>query len=259
MTRDSKTLLVRFIAITSLAMLTSGCAMFATHDEDPLPPPAPAKPTTVPVDADTSTPMGMAKELFVDLPKRLSDFMSGRTATNAVMKMEDAHPDNRRAGIADLTDRDYGKQAPYTDRYQQIASFDTSPLVRSTAIRALNRSRDGSAAKLFVNALTDESELVRLEGAKALSNVPTELAIPALIKLVNNPAENVDVRIAGAEALRHYRSLEVARSLVNLLGERDFGLAWQARQSLRFMTGADRRYDQTAWLNYLTTSDAGLG
>jgi HEAT repeat protein len=82
--------------------------------------------------------------------------------------------------------------------------------------------------------------------------VPDAQAIAPLLKTVNTGSENVDVRIAAAEALRHYRSLEVARTLVNLLGERDFGLAWQARQSLRFMTSADQRYDQTAWLNYLS-------
>ncbi len=256
---DAKTLLL-LVSLSGSVMLNGGCAMFAyDDDDDALPPPPPPKPTTVPAEADLSTPSALAREIFIDFPRRLTEMGTGKTAQNAAIEMEDSHPDRRRDGINNLVDRSFGKQAPYTDRYQQIAEFDRDPGVRAAAIRALNRSRDDSAGKVFVNGLSDDSMAVRLEAAKALSNVPNEQSIPALIKLLNNAAESVDVRIAAADALRHYRSLEVARTLINTLSDRDFGIAWQARQSLRYMTGGDQRYDQTAWLNFVTGPAKPLG
>ncbi|GIW76667.1 MAG: hypothetical protein KatS3mg104_1730 [Phycisphaerae bacterium] len=245
------------VLITSL--VTGGCAFFPRDDEDPLPPPAPSRPTTVPVQVDTSTPSGLFQEMFVEFPRRVMELASGKTPVNAAVLMESNFADQRRAGINDLVDRSFGKQAPYTDRYQQIAEFDQDPTVRASAIRALNRSRDDRATGTFIQALSDENWIVRLEAAKALSNVPDPRAVGPLLKVLNNPSEQTDVKIAVAEAVRHYRSMEVARALVDQLNGPDFGLAWQARQSLRFMTGADQKYDQSAWLNYLTGPQNPLG
>ena len=71
--------------------------------------------------------------------------------------------------------------------------------------------------------------------------------------------EDQDVRIAAADALRHYRTLDVARTLVNQLGDRQFGVAWQANRSLIAITGQDFEYDQVQWLQYLTGPDKPFG
>ena len=186
--------------------------------------------------------------------ERLVDVFSGRTPRRAAVRMEDPYfPDERRQGVNELVERDWGQRPPYTERYAQIAQNDRDHLVRAAAIRALNRSRDSSATPLFVKALDDQHELVRLEAAKALSNLPDQNAVAPLVRLVNNANENRDVRIAAADALRHYPSLEVARALIGQLGGREFGIAWQSRQSLRRLTGTDLRYDEGAWLEYVTT------
>ncbi|MGK4277532.1 hypothetical protein, partial [Escherichia coli] len=51
--------------------------------------------------------------------------------------------------------------------------------------------------------------------------------------------ENRDVRIAAADALRHYKTLEVSRALVTMLDQREFGVSWQCRQSLQVLTSKD--------------------
>jgi hypothetical protein len=192
--------------------------------------------------------------------KEVYDYFTGNTALNAVSKMEDQYfPDERRQGINRLADRDYGRRMPYTERYIQIAQNDPDWLVRATAIRALNRSRDVEAGPVFVKALSDPNPLVRQEAAKALANVPDEKAVPVLLKLVDNPQEPRDVRIAAADALKHFRSLEVARGLVTTLNARDFGVAWQARKSLIELTGNDLEYNEAAWLQYLTGPDRPFG
>ncbi|HEV2296710.1 MAG TPA: HEAT repeat domain-containing protein [Tepidisphaeraceae bacterium] len=195
------------------------------------------------------------------LTRQTIEMFVGDTALKAVQMMENERfPDQRRKGINKLVERDYGKRDPYTQRYAQIARNDEDFLVRATAIRALNRARHRPATPVFIEALSDDHPMVRLEAAKALANVPDPNAAAPLVGAVNNSAEDRDVRIAAADALRHYKQLDVARALALQLGEKgDFSVAWQARRSLRKLTGRDMRYDQSAWLGYLSATDQPFG
>jgi hypothetical protein len=168
--------------------------------------------------------------------------------------------DTRRRGIIELVHWDFAQNEPYTKRYRQIAAGDADPLVRATAIRALNRSRDAAARPIFITALGDAAPVVRLEAAKALANLPDPNAVSALVRVVSDAEhEERDVRIAAADALRHHPSLEVARALIPRLRENDFAIAWQSRRSLRQITGKDLGYDEAAWLTYITGPDKPFG
>jgi hypothetical protein len=90
-------------------------------------------------------------------------------------------PDDRRDAILFFADHSYGLKDPYVRYYRQIAQQDTDPLVRATAIRALNRARDKQSTPIFITALTDNSVWVRLEGAKALYRVPDPKAADPLL------------------------------------------------------------------------------
>jgi hypothetical protein len=92
------------------------------------------------------------------------DYASGHKPTIAVANMENRqNADWRRLGIFDLVNSwDYAKRPPYTTRYQQIAKNDPDFSVRAAAIRALNIARDQSATPIFIAALDDDNELVRL-------------------------------------------------------------------------------------------------
>jgi hypothetical protein len=186
-------------------------------------------------------------------------FGGDRPNRAARLMEEGSSADARRRGINDLVRWDFALDGPYVKRYRQIATGDPDPLVRATALRALNRARDAGARQIFINALSDATTEVRLEAAKALDNLPEPSAVAALVRVVSNPDEDKDVRIAAAGALRHYKSLEVARALIPRLGEGDFGIAWKARRSLRAITGKDLRYDEAAWLAYITGPDQPFG
>jgi len=161
--------------------------------------------------------------------------------------------DNRRQGILRLADYNFARRDPYTARYAQIGTRDPNPLVRAAALRALNRSRDQAAAQLYRHSLDDADPLVRLEAAKALANIPDDTAVILLAKHLDDD-QSIDVRIACADALRNFKTLEASRALVEALGDRDFSIGWQARQSLTLLTGRDFRYDRGQWLEYFTTS-----
>jgi HEAT repeat protein len=186
---------------------------------------------------------------------QMFQYLSGNTPAHAVKKMEDPDfADLRREGLNDLMKQgEFAKKPPYTTRYGEIARQDRDYVVRAAAVRTINRSRDASSTKVLISALSDESDLVRLEAAKALNRLPDPAAIPALVRVLNNPEERRDVRIAAAEAVSHYRTIDTARALIRLLEERDFSLVWQARQSLTMMFDKDFGYNESSWLNYITT------
>jgi hypothetical protein len=203
---------------------------------------------------------GSAGYLLFTLPHQLIEYASGDNASRAVRLMQsERSADARRRGINALLRWDFAQQDPYVRRYRQIARDDPDPIVRATALRALNRSRDPGARPIFVAALGDASERVRLEAAKALVNLPDPAAAEPLIRLVGGADEDRDVRIAAAEALNHYRKIEVARALTSRLNERDFSIAWQARRSLRRLTGRDFRFDEAAWLEYIAGPEKPFG
>lgn len=189
----------------------------------------------------------------------LHDVATGHTFLVEARKLYESNPDHRRAGIIYLSDRDPGRHDPYLKQYDIMARGDGDPAVRAMAIRALNRSRDKRAIPVFIRALDEKTELVRLEGAKGLANNPDPSAVATLIRHLDVADENVDVRIACADALRLYRTAEVAQALVRALRDRNFGIAWQARKSLQLMTGKDFRYDTAAWLGHLSGSQKPFG
>ena len=206
-----------------------------------------------------SNPLRMVIGAIAEGISQIHDLATGHTFLSEAKKLYESNADHRRAGIIYLSDRSPGRNDPYLRQYNIMARTDPDPMVRSMAVRALNRARDKRAVPVFVAALEERNEAVRLEGAKALANNPDPSAITPLIRHLDNGEENVDVRVACADALRLYRTPEVAQALVRALRERNFGIAWQARQSLQLMTGKDFRYDTAAWLTHLSGTNKPFG
>jgi hypothetical protein len=193
-------------------------------------------------------------------PGRLVGYYSGETPLAAAQDLFDASdPDRRLAGLIYLSKRDWGREGNYLSVYGHMAASDPDELVRAMAVRVLNRSRDHGAVPVLLGALEDKSTLVRVEAGKALANIPDERAVAPLQKHLGDATEDRDVRIACADALREYKALAVAQTLIRQLRDREFAVAWQARRSLRFMLGKDFEYDQAGWLGYLTGAQRPLG
>lgn len=191
-----------------------------------------------------------------NLLKELYNYYTGNTPARAARNLLDPKdPDNRREGLYYLAKRPFGRQEPYTKRYAQMAEADPDFTVRAAAVRALNWARQSQYTSIYISLLADKSAWVRLEACKALANLPDNSAMTPLIRRMEDADEDRDVRIAAADALRNFRTGPAGQALVRMLGERDFGVAWQARRSLRLMTGRDFGYSQSAWLEHLARSD----
>jgi hypothetical protein len=181
------------------------------------------------------------------------DALGHDTPGIAVRKaLDPTSPDVQRQGILHLCDFDHFRQGTALVLYAHEAETAKDYTVRAAALRALNRCRAKGYTALFLHNLQDDQVLVRLEASDALSNIPDPAAIRPLIDHATSDV-SPDVRIACADALRNFRTGDVVLALVDLLENRDFSVAWQARQSLELLTGVDYRYDARAWRGYLST------
>jgi len=197
----------------------------------------------------------------IEIPVQQIKTLQGETAGKAArMTVDSESADTRREGVYRLVDYSFARRAPYTTHYEQMARGDPDPTVRVAALRACNRARDPQATSTFIAVLSDakEPDTVRLEAAKGLCNLPDPAAIAPLLGVVNTPEANRDLRIASVDALKYYRSLEVGRALGNVLVDRDFAVAWQARRSLVYLTHKDFNMDQGAWLGYIAGPEKPL-
>jgi hypothetical protein len=200
--------------------------------------------------------VGAATDYVIVEPSiHLYQNLSGDTAQAAAKLMYDNNSaDNRRIGMYRLADYDYARKGvAERNTFADKATFDPDYTVRAAGIRILNRCRDQSHVQVFLDGLREERPLVRLEAVKALANVPDDQAVATLLDFLQHD-DSRDVRIASADALRCYKTDEVAHALISELSDYDFGVAWQARQSLRLMTAHDFQYSEAAWLNYLSES-----
>ena len=196
--------------------------------------------------------------VFRDVPQWVWERLRGQTPIDYARQLESPLASQRRAALLNLAGRDFGDGADYVTVYKAAALNDPDPMVRAAGLRALNLARAEGEAGVFVSALGDEVPAVRLEAAKALANCPHAEAKAPLLAMLEGDAD-VDNRIAAAEALRHYPDVEVARRLANATGDEDFGLAWQAADSLSYLTGQELAYDPARWLAYLAAADDPFG
>jgi hypothetical protein len=183
------------------------------------------------------------------------DYITHDNLAYATRNMENSSsPDKQREGLLRMTDFKRARQGIYLNGYAIFAREGQDFTIRAAGIRALNRCRAQGHTLFFLQCLGDEEPLIQLEAADALSNIPDPRAIPTLISQMQDQAVDVDVRIACADALRCYHSPQVTDALAHILDDSEFGLVWQARQSLELLTGQDFRYDAKAWLNYLSAT-----
>jgi hypothetical protein len=268
------------IILAVASLIVSGCGAFVGSGDaiEPAPPQGPRAPATQPVAVgqidddrgaeDPDTIIEMIALYPVRLIGSLIDFsmqeiriLEGDTPSKAVrMTIDSSSADNRRQGVYKLVEYDFAHKPPYTTRYEQMAQSDPDATVRAAAMRACNRSRDRNATKVFIGTLADpkETDAVRLEAAKGLCNLPDPAAVGVLLGVANSRDANRDLRVASVDGLKYYRSMEVGRALGNLLADRDFAVAWQARRSLVYMTHRDFKMDQGAWLGFIAGPEKPL-
>jgi hypothetical protein len=197
---------------------------------------------------------------IVDTTAHSIQWLSGDRPIAADRLLEDkSSADHRREGMNKLAEFGFLSNPLFEKRCRQLAQYDVDFTVRASAIRTGNRARDSKATSVFILGLSDQNEWVRLESAKALANVPDSKAVEPLIRLLADHDQSKDIRIAAADALKHYRTQATARALAATLHDKSFAIAWQAHRSLKYLTSRDFGYEESAWLNYVGGSEKPWG
>lgn len=159
--------------------------------------------------------------------------------------------DKRYRGILLLANAPWGGEEVYMRMYEQ-ATGDGDAGVRAVALRGLALHGTPEHAELMVAALSDTTDFVRWEAARALQRVYAPQAVPALIERTKLGVEaSTEVRAAAARALGQYPERRVAQALVAALDDRQLTVNHEALTSLRTLTGEDLGYDARRWLAYL--------
>lgn len=185
------------------------------------------------------------RKLFGPPPKEL-----------VAMAFDPDDADRRREGIIGLSKKDWGLQEPYLKGYASLLKTDANETVRAAAARALGKARNLAYIDTLVDALFDESEMVRWDAALAL-DAPTFVdrrqSTRALRVLVDASAEDKspDVRAAAAKVLRNYRRPEAVQALVKGLRDDKFVVRWQAHASLVELSGRDNGMNAADWAGFV--------
>lgn len=168
---------------------------------------------------------------------------------------DETNPDNRQRGILLLANSPFGGEAVYM-RFYESAINDDDARVRAASARALGYHGLSSHAETLGERLrSDESDIVRLECARALQRLHNSAVVDTLIGSLNPQAErNADVREASAIALGQYRDTRVVQSLIGALQDRDLRVNVASAGSLTLLTGQELGTDPSLWLDWTRAS-----
>ncbi len=156
-------------------------------------------------------------------------------------------PDRRRRGVVRASTSDVGSQEFYLRSYRTLLT-DPDATVRAAAAQALGSHGKEEDALRLASSLEDESVIVRWEAAKALQRLHHKDVIVPLshrMRFENEP--DLDVRQAATAAMAQYQTEYAFESLVNVLKDDDFGVRYEARQSLLTLTGENLGFDRDTW------------
>jgi HEAT repeat protein len=166
--------------------------------------------------------------------------------------------DKRREGIVLLSSKPWGVKEPYLKGYATILRNDDNDNVRAAALNALGKAGDATYLNDICIALSDPADKVRWVAADVLgmlpfakTNDPHLLVAVARLRDHAKDDKSADVRAACAKSLRNHIDDDVVETLIDCLEDKEFGVRWQAHESLRGISGLDLGYERADWSQYL--------
>ncbi|MGI9012764.1 MAG: HEAT repeat domain-containing protein [Phycisphaerales bacterium] len=172
--------------------------------------------------------------------------------------MDPSDPERRRRGTTLIANAPFGGAEVNVRAYADKVEHEQNAIALAAAVRALGRHGQVEHAQLVASRLTHDSRLVRWEAAKALQRLHDPAVVPALLAVMRNDLEDVDVKIAAAHALGQYPEDRVFQVLISTaaLNARDLALNHVAQQSLTTLTGQELGDDPAVWMRWYAKADA---
>jgi len=164
-------------------------------------------------------------------------------------------PAMRVDAVEDFAMRSTGVDAPdqreITDQLARQIQVEPDPLVRKAIVGTIAEFQTPMSQQVLEAGLKDESEGVRIACCQALGHCSEGGSVAALAETVRSD-QDIDVRLAAAEALGKIRTPEAIQALVPALDDRDPALQYVGVQSMKTITGQDYGPDVQAWRQVAT-------
>ena len=184
-------------------------------------------------------------------------------------------PDVRREAIREIARSRYATHEVVVRALATIALTDPSPSVQCAALAALRAAGGPEAAEAVLAVLEQEPGAgeapwigprganVRLAALRtALTLVADQqlapenrAALQALAARLIREDPSRDIRQCSARVLGYCPHADTLEPLIDALQQRDFGVVYEAEQSLMRLTGRTFDYDAVAWREWLTGTD----
>lgn len=179
------------------------------------------------------------------------DVFAEPTPSEAVeMALDKYDADKRYQGTLLLSTQPFAGEELYMKLFVDNAK-DKDPGVRTAATRAIANHGNSEHVPLLIERLTDEDRLVRIEAARGLQRIHSELAIDPLLKAIDEENESeAAVRSEAADALGQYAENKVLESLIAALDDPTLAVNARTLSSLKTLTGQDFGFDRRAWLDW---------
>ena len=146
---------------------------------------------------------------------------------------------------------DSPEQREITDQLARQIQVEPDPLVRLAVIGAVAEFQTPMAQQVLESGLADEDKAVRVACCRALGRRGEAASVPKLAGALRSD-QDVDVRLAAADALGKIMSPEAIQALVVALDDRDPALQYVGVQSMKSITGKDYGPDVQAWRQIAT-------
>jgi PBS lyase HEAT-like repeat len=186
-----------------------------------------------------------------------------------VVLHESTDGDKRARALRDLKEPNLsgGTQADQDEIIKILtaaAVSDKQPVCRLSAMQTLARFKDPHVVEILSDAFykangfaPDTTTMLRCHALKALGEVGSPQAIELLVRVVREPQSEgtalerqnaLDVRLAAARALAHYKEPRTEAVLIQVMrNEKDVGLRMCAYASLKTATGKNLPLESPEW------------
>ena len=159
--------------------------------------------------------------------------------------------DLRREGVLMLGEGEAAGWKATPEILEIMAIGDTEAQVRAAAVGVLVRIDEKERLPdVLAKTSQDVSALVRLESVAGLSSGGDDGSMNLLVNMLNRDTES-EIRGRAAAALGNYPNRRSVQALIAALDDDDFGVIYQAEQSLRKLTGKDFSDDARRWNEWL--------
>lgn len=180
----------------------------------------------------------------------------------------------RRAAIEQITRTWHADTPMAIETYAEVARRDENDSVRCAAIRALKDHAPETAVQTMIDLLEkvggddirDPSATVRWEAMVALHELLSGERFPetsenslrkiAIVRMHTDPSR--DVRLTSARVLGHLPHSDSVEALIEALKQGDFGVVYEAEQSLTRLTGQSFDQNPRRWEEWLRATNDPL-